>query len=288
MLFDDEFVAPNGTKACPLKWNYEMGGQWANHEQQGYSTDPSYGQIDNDGSGNGYLSINAKKVTYHDPVADELGQNPQYTSARLDTYHNFQFTYGHVEARIWASGTGTWPAFWLLGTACAPTYNASQPAWPACGEIDIMELFSGTPTVERATLHSRFVDPTSLANNRWSVGGTYQPGADLTAGWHTYAADIKNNYISFSMDGHQFAAFCGRLTSMFNGDHTPTGRIYSFDHPWYIVMNVAVGGDNGGDPSTSTYPQSMRVDYVRVWTDPSYSQDPNQQGTTAPCTQIGR
>jgi len=296
MLFDDEFTAPNGTKACPLKWNYELGGSWSNDEQQGYSTNNSYGQIDNDGSGNGYLSINAKNVTYSDPAADALGQNPPYTSARLDTFGSFQFTYGHIEARIQAAGGTTWPAFWLLGTGCPPTYDSSQNvpffgpagehvAWPACGELDVMEIDPGTTSVERATMHfpkidaSQFSTTTPLAvKSRWEPGVAYNAGTDLTQSWHTYAADIQNNKISFSFDGHVIKTFCGRLNNMGQGG-TPNGNVWAADHPWYVLLNVAVPPAGDGSPfhdgpaSKSAFvPGSMKVDYVRAWTDPSYNE----------------
>jgi beta-glucanase (GH16 family) len=160
--------------------------------------------------------------------------NGQYTSARLNTRGKFSQQYGRFEARMQlTTGKGMWPAFWLLG---------NNGNWPACGEIDIMENI-GDPTVVYGSLHA--------TNYNQSTGS--QPGsANYATSFHIYAVEWASGTINFSVDGNVYAS------------DTPDPSL--FNQPFYIILNVAVGGSWPGNPdSTTMFPQTIKVDYVRVY-----------------------
>ncbi|OLB78753.1 MAG: 1,3-beta-glucanase [Actinobacteria bacterium 13_2_20CM_2_71_6] len=172
----------------------------------------------------------------------------QYTSARLNTAGRFTQQYGHVEARIkLPRGQGIWPAFWALGD------NIGSVGWPASGEIDIMENVGREPGTNHGSLHG----PGYSGGN--PLTGTYTlPGGQAFADdFHTFAIDWAPNLVTFSVDGNQYES------------HTPSdthGNPWVYNHPFFLILNVAVGGSFPGSPDGSTsFPQQMVVDYVHVF-----------------------
>ncbi|WP_202238352.1 discoidin domain-containing protein [Actinacidiphila reveromycinica] len=230
-VFDDEFNGPAGSEPDSSKWSQDPGnGQ--NGELETY-TDGGNTKMD----GNGDLVIEADKTS------------TGYTSGRINTAGHFDFTYGHVEARIKVSGTqGLWPAFWLLGS----NFTTGTP-WPQCGEIDIMEHVGKVPDAVYSTLHAPAYNGGNGDGSPYTVAGS-----DFSSAFHTYALDWDSGHMTFSVDGNAFFT-----VDKANLEQTRGPWIY--DHPFYIILNNAVGGDWPGAPdATSVFPQKMLVDYVRV------------------------
>jgi beta-glucanase (GH16 family) len=230
LVFDEEFNGTAGSTPDPAKWFADTG-SGPNGELETYTT--SNTTMD----GNGNLVIQARKDS-----------NGQYTSGRYNTSKSFAFTYGHAEARIRVSGTqGLWPAFWLLG--------ASFPSagWPYCGEIDIMEHVGKVPGAIYSTIHA------PAYNGGAGIGSPYTIAGDFAAAFHTYAVDWDQSHMTFSVDGNAFFTVTKADTEAHRGP-------WVYDHPFYIILNNAVGGDWPGAPdASSVFPQSMLIDYVRVY-----------------------
>jgi beta-glucanase (GH16 family) len=234
LVWSDEFNGAAGSKPDASKWSQDTGG--GQNGELEYYTDGDNTAMD----GNGNLVIEARK---------ENVQGHAYTSGRINTASHFTFTYGHVEARIKVSGTqGLWPAFWMLGA----NFTTGTP-WPACGEIDIMEHVGKVPDSVYSTLHA----PAYNGGNGY--GQPYQiAGSDFADDFHTYAVDWDSARMTFSVDGHNF--FTAEKSTV-----ESTRGPWVYDHPFYIILNNAVGGDWPGAPDAGTvFPQRMLVDYVRV------------------------
>ncbi|MCP2163454.1 discoidin domain-containing protein [Goodfellowiella coeruleoviolacea] len=248
LVWGDEFTGPSGATPDPSKWTPEIG-PGVNNELQ-YYTNNRNATLD----GNGNLVIQARREVTPgsscpvDPVSGST--TCQYTSGRLNTHGRFDFTYGRVEARIKVSSTpGLWPAFWLLGS----NFFDTRTPWPNCGEIDIMEHVGKEPTRTYSTLH---------APAYFGGGGYGQPlefGVHVNAGFHVFAVEWDASHLAFSVDGNGFFTV--------NRDQLETTRgPWVYDHPFFIILNNAVGGDWPGPPGAGTVlPQDMVVDYVRVY-----------------------
>jgi beta-glucanase (GH16 family) len=162
------------------------------------------------------------------------------------TKDRYEFQYGRIEARIKVpGGVGLWPAFWMLGT------NIETVGWPTSGEIDIMEFVGRRPNEILGTIHGPADSGTSGVTNGAELDG---PGAD---DFHTFAIDWRPGQITWSLDGAPFHQASP-------ADVAPNEWV--FDHPFFLILNVAVGGNLGGPvaPDT-TFPQTMTVDYVRLY-----------------------
>jgi beta-glucanase (GH16 family) len=226
LLWSDEFDGLANTPVDSTKWNHETGaGGWGNNELETYTSDSTNSSYD----GNSNLKIAVYK-----------NSSGSYSSARLNS--KFSTTYGHIEARIsLPSGQGYWPAFWMLGT------NINSVGWPACGEVDILEAINTCNTCYQ-TIHGA-----DTSGNHWQLD---TPSTPIAPGFHTYTLDWTTTALIFSVDGVTRSA---TLKS-----NLKSGQVWSYDKPFYILLNVAVGGDWPGNPSSSTsFPQSMLVDYVR-------------------------
>lgn len=234
LVWSDEF---NGSSIDTSKWGYEIGtgsSGWGNNEQQYYTN-----RTDNAYVTDGALHIRAKKESYG-------GMN--YTSARLNTNGKFTFKYGYVEARMaLPSSQGIWPAFWMLGA------NIGSVGWPSCGEIDIMEAIN-TENKTYSTLH-------------WNCNGHAEYGLpsgnfDRTQ-YHTYGLQWDDQQIRMFVDGN-------KIYEMYIGNNA--GDTEEFHRPFYLLFNVAVGGNwPGFSIDNNAFPQEMKVDYVRVYQEnPSY------------------
>lgn len=236
LLWADEFTQAEGSAPDSSKWGYDIGGNgWGNNELQYYTNRTENARIE---SGN--LVIEARAESYG-------GKN--YTSARLLTKGKHAWTYGRIEARIKIPrGQGIWPAFWMLGT------NIDSVGWPDCGEIDIMENIGSLPSNLYGTIHGPGYSGGA------GISGTYiLPGAALADDFHVYAIEREENRIRWFIDGQQFFT----LTP----NNLPAGSAWVFNTPQFLLLNVAVGGNWPGNPNGSTtFPQRMTVDYVRVYT----------------------
>lgn len=234
LVWSDEFFS---SSLNTNNWTMETGGGgWGNNELQ-YYTD----RLDNAYIEDGKLVIEAKEESFG-------GRN--YTSARLKTEGKKFFKYGKIEARIkLPHGQGIWPAFWMLGE------NIGSVSWPACGEIDIMEKIGGTnnENVVYGTLHWE-------ENGHASYGGHYNlNGSVFSEDYHIFGIEWTPQTIKWYVDG----------TMYHSTDITPAG-LSEFHEDFFILLNVAVGGDWPGPPDgTTVFPQKMYVDYVRVYADQS-------------------
>ena len=240
LVWNDEF---DGTQLDPEVWFFESGDGsqygipgWGNNEHQWYLPDSA--ELDN-----GVIVITAR---------EESQSGKDYTSARINTRDRFAFTYGRIEARIrLPGGQGLWPAFWLL------PQDFAYGGWAASGEIDVMEAVNlggaGGNTVH-GTLHYGGEWP-----NNVFTGESYGVPSDATADFHVYALEWDATGMRWYVDGVLYA--------MQNAWYSTSAPYPApFDQPFYILLNVAVGGNFPGAPNAGTeFPVTMEVDYVRVY-----------------------
>ncbi len=239
VVWNDEFSAANGSLPDSTKWTMETGGGgWGNNELETYTNRPQNAHVQD-----GNLVITAAKETY----TGNDGITRNYTSARIKTAGLFQQQYGRFEARIKIpQGQGMWPAFWMLGN------NIGTVGWPTCGEIDIMENIGKEPDKVHGSMHG----PGYSGGN--SLTGTFT----LTTGkfaddFHVFAIEWEPSVVRFYVDSNLYET---RTTA-----DVPGGGTWVFAHPFFVLLNVAVGGDWPGAPdNTTVFPQTMLVDYVRV------------------------
>lgn len=219
------------------KWNMETGGDgWGNEELQYYTDTENNASV-----ANGMLTITARE--------EQLGGR-DYTSARITTQGKFDVQYGRIEARIKLPyGQGLWPAFWMLGA------NFSSIGWPQCGEIDIMEMVGGDNNGDNTTYCTIHWDN---AGENANYGESYTIGSGVLADdFHVYAVEWNEQSIKGYIDDIEY----------FVVDITPAD-LSEFHENFFIILNVAVGGNWPGPPNSSTvFPQEMQVDYVRVYQD---------------------
>lgn len=245
LVWNDEFAQADGSSPDPAKWGFETGGGgWGNSELEHYTARTNNVRIEG-----GQLVIEARAESY--------GGN-HYTSARMLTKGKWSWTYGRIEARIKIpKGQGIWPAFWMLGA------NIDSVSWPACGEVDIMENIGREPALVHGTIHGP-----GYSGGK-GIGGPCSTtnGAAFADDFHLYAVEWTTNQIKWSVDGQQY--FTVTPASL------PHGTTWVYTQPQYLLLNLAVGGKWPGNPDASTvFPQQMRVDYVRV-----YSQNPLPKAT---------
>ncbi|NNE55042.1 MAG: family 16 glycosylhydrolase [Flavobacteriales bacterium] len=230
LIWSDEF---DGDEIDPAHWTYDLGDNgWGNQELQNYtsSDDNSYTQ-------DGKLVIVAR---------DEGGS---YTSARLKSIGLQEFQYGRIDVRaLLPVDVGMWPAIWMLGA------NYPEVGWPACGEIDIMELVGSNPRRIHGTVHWG-------ANNsmhQYDGQGVSLPFPDTFADeFHVFSIEWEENSIRWLLDDEEYFSIDGNVTGT---------QDYPFNDEFFFIMNVAVGGQWPGDPdSSTTFPEFMAVDYVRVF-----------------------
>jgi beta-glucanase (GH16 family) len=236
LVWSDEFNQANGSSPDPAKWGCEVGGTgWGNNELEYYTSRTNNTRIEN-----GQLVIETRRESYG---------GKDYTSARLLTKARGAWTYGRIEARIEIPrGQGIWPAFWTLGT------NISSVGWPGCGEIDIMENIGREPGTIHGTIHGQGYS----GGNGIGGPGALPGGAFFADDFHVYAIEWTTNQIQWFVDNHPYFTVTPA--------NLPAGAPWVFTHPQYLLLNVAVGGNWPGNPdATTTFPQRMLVDYVRVY-----------------------
>ena len=245
LVWSDEFSSPDGSAPDPSKWTYDTGGKgWGNTELECYTNRLQNAQINR-----GNLVITAQQENA--PFVCSDGSTNSYTSARLKTQGLFSQAYGRFEARIKVSaGQGMWPAFWMLGK------DITTAGWPTCGEIDIMENIGKEPGTVHGSLHgpsttTRTSDATSIF--------TLPAGQAFADDFHLFAVEWERGVVRFYVDSNLYATF--------TESRWPAGGTWVFDHPFFIILNVAVGGNWPGSPdSTTVFPRHLLVDYVRVYT----------------------
>lgn len=230
LVWSDDFDGASGTAVDGSKWTYDSGPNWYNGELQDYTTGTTNASLD----GNGDLVIEARK---------EAREGKQYSSARLKTEGKKTFTYGRFEARIkFPYGQGMWPAFWMLG----------GNSWPNTGEIDIVENLGREPSIAHGTMHGPGYSGTAGPTASYTLPG----GAVFSDDFHLFAIEWETNTIRWYVDDTLYST------------KTPAdigGNKWVFDHGFFIILNLAVGGDWPGDPDgTTVFPQHMVIDYVHV------------------------
>ena len=232
LAWADEF---NGTSLDEKYWNYETGNNngWGNNELQNYKKE-------NTSVKDGYLIVQAKQ---------ESAGNQSYTSSRLTTQNKFNFKYGRVDIRAaLPKGQGIWPALWMLGK------NITTVSWPKCGEIDIMEMIGGDASGRDNTTHGT----AHWDNNgsRAQYGGSTKLSSGIFNGeFHVFSIVWDERKIVWYLDDKQFHVI----------DTTPSG-LSEFQEEYFLLVNLAVGGDWPGKPDGNTvFPQYLVVDYIRVF-----------------------
>ncbi|MDE2142271.1 MAG: glycoside hydrolase family 16 protein [Elusimicrobia bacterium] len=252
LVWSDEFEDAAGAPPNPAKWGYDVGGDgWGNHELEFYcapgAPSPCSAEAPNAvQDGRGRLVISA--------VRDAAGR---WTSARLNTKGLAQFQYGRIEARMrLPAAAGLWPAFWLLGT------DISTAGWPSCGEIDVME---NVPANVPGGLGADVIKSTVHGPGYSGVGGVgrktrFPDRVRVDDEYHVYGALWSPGRIRFYVDDWTKPFFTVTRKSV------PKGKRWVFDHPFFLIMNLAVGGDWPKNPDATTpNPAKMYVDYVRVY-----------------------
>ena len=233
LAWSDEFEGAAGARPDPSTWSYEVGTDWGNAQLE-YDTDrTSNAALD----GEGHLVITARQ---------EALEGRAYTSARLTTAGKRTFRYGKIEARAQLPrGQGLWPAFWLLGS------NISTVGWPTSGEIDIMEYRGQEPGTVIGSLHGPGYSGGAARSRRYSPAATRFDNS-----FHVFTIEWTTERVDWFVDGAHF--FAVRRSEV-------PGQ-WVFDHPFHMILNVAVGGNFVGAPNQfTTFPQSMVVDWVRVY-----------------------
>jgi beta-glucanase (GH16 family) len=234
LVWSDEFDADAGTPINTAYWTCEVGGNGWGNAQLEHNTD----RIENvSHNGEGFLAITAREESYR-------GNN--YTSGRCNTMDKVEFTYGRVEARIKVpEGQGLWPAFWMLGA------DFPEIGWPQSGEIDIMEYIGAEPRSTHGTVHGP---------EYYGLGGLgmrYIFDEPMAQDFHVFGIEWEPEIIRWTINGEEFH----NITP-----ETLYGGTWVFDHDFFMLINVAVGGRLPGNPDkTTVFPQQMLVDWVRVY-----------------------
>ena len=228
LVWEEQF---NNKDLNENNWNFEEGDGcpncgWGNNEPQLY-TKENHHLVD------GNLIITAKN------------DNGKYTSTRINTKGKQEFTYGYIEARAKIPvGQGMWPAFWMLGS------NIDQVGWPKCGEIDILEYVGKEPNIIFTSLHTQDSHGNTINTKKTTI-------ENIEQGFHIYAIDWTTDKIDFFVDY--------KLVYTFN-PAVKNASTWPYDKPFFILLNVAVGGNFGGpEINDAIFPQEFIVDYIKVY-----------------------
>jgi beta-glucanase (GH16 family) len=230
LIWDDEFSGPAGSRPDSTRWQIETGSR--NGMLQQYTGSRRNVSLD----GQGHLAITAQR--------NGAGN---YTSATIQTSGRFQTEYGRLEARIKIpSGPGLWPAFWAVGS------NYNRVGWPQSGEIDVMENFGNNPFKISGSIHGpwRGPHPYAVVSDRLS-------SVSLADGFHVYGVIRSPNRITFTLDGTGYATATPASLA--------PGQRWVFNAPFYLILDLAVGGQGAGSPSSTRFPKALLVDWVRVF-----------------------
>ncbi len=242
-VWQDEFNQPPGSGPDPKKWVHDLGDTgWGNQELQNYTAAPANAFIAEDpaASDGRVLVLRALRTP-----------DGHYTSARLKTKGLFATGPARIEARLkLPQGQGIWPAFWMMGG------NVDEVGWPACGEIDIVEMVGHLPGTLHGTLHG----PGYFGKHGLTKSTQLPAGATFGDRYHIFAVDWRKDRIDWLLDGKVYHSMTPAAL--------PAGTAWVFDGrtPFYLLLNLAVGGLWPGYPdATTTFPQEYRIDWVRVY-----------------------
>lgn len=249
LVWHDEFTGRIGSRPRGTRWTYDIGNEgWGNKELEVYTDHRENAHIvaDPDAGGGKALAITALRTAAGG-----------YTSARLKTQDRCEWTYGRFEGRIKIPGSpgcsvascqGVWPAFWLLGN------DIETKNWPRCGEIDIMEWIGSEPGKLHATLHGP-----GYCGDKGLHGVVALPARRRYHGeYHVFAVEWSASVIQWFLDGVLYHTVARA--------DLPAGKKWVFDHPFFLIINLAIGGSWPGYPTDATlFPQSLHVDYIRVY-----------------------
>lgn len=242
LIWQDEFNQPSGTGPNPAKWVHDLGSDgWGNKELQRYTDSRENSCVVDDPEATGGKALAIKAVCTAPGV---------YTSARLKTLGKFSAKFGRIEARLkLPRGQGIWPAFWMLGDQIATV------PWPACGEIDVVELIGHQPGTLYGTLHG----PGYSAQHGLTKSTVLPDGAEFSQAYHVFAVEWRPGRIDWLLDGRRYHT--RTLADL------PAGARWVFDDvSCFLLLNLAVGGVWPGYPdATTVFPQEYRIDYVRVY-----------------------
>jgi beta-glucanase (GH16 family) len=236
LVWSDEFDGEVGDLPDPSVWTPDIGGDgWGNNQLEFNTSRAENASMDGDGN----LAIVARREAY---------EGNSYTSARITTSGGVEFLYGRIEARMkMPVGAGIWPAFWMLGN------NFGDVGWPDCGEIDILEYRGQQPAITLGTVHGPGYSGGQGVSETISVAG-----GGLHNDFHVFAIEWEANEIRWFVDDLHFHTV--------TPDTIPAGTSWVFDHPFFLILNVAVGGSFVGPVGSDTeFPQTLLVDYVRVY-----------------------
>jgi beta-glucanase (GH16 family) len=247
-VWSDEFDGPAGARVDSTKWSYDTTDGckqgicgWGNNEKEYYTDAPENIAL----NGQGQLMIVARTA----PAGLACYYGPcRYTSAKITTRGKMDAAPGRVEARIkLAAGQGLWPAFWMLGS--------SFPAkpWPSCGELDIMENHGSDVTSMSSAVHG----PGYSGNTPFVHARSLSVGS-FSADFHTFAVEWDSLHVRFFVDDTAHYGITRDAVERFGKS--------ILDQPFFVILNLAVGGNFDGDPKSDTiFPATMLVDYVRVY-----------------------
>ncbi len=228
VIFEENF---DGSSLNMDHWNYEEGDGcpnlcgWGNNERQIYSRD--------------YVKVEDGKL-----VIEAVKKGDKYFSGKINTKDKIEFQYGTIEVRAkLATGRGLWPAIWMLGA------NISEAGWPGSGEIDIMEYVGKEPNTIYTSLHTPASHGETINSKKTVVKG-------IEEGYHTYKTVWTKDDIQFFIDGEHVYTF---TPPEYDEAH------YPFRHPFYFLINMAVGGNFGGpEVDDSVFPARFYIDHIKV------------------------
>ena len=243
LLWSQEFNNTKVSRPDPKVWDYDLtdGYGWGNSEQEYYTNYTSNVKID----GKGHLVINALRLSETSPILDHCFACT-YTSARLKTAKLLGFRYGRMIARMkLPTDTGTWPAFWMLGASLA-----NGGTWPESGELDIVETRGSAPNVVHGTVHGPGY---SGGNGR---GSTFYAPNPVSNGYHTYGVDWLPNKIVWTFDGQPYFTMTPADTG---------GNRYVFNQEFFLILNLAMGGEFPGDTDPAVKSATLNVDWIRYY-----------------------
>jgi len=238
LVWSDEFDGSTGDAPNPGNWTFEIGtgvNGWGNNELQYYTDRAENASLD----GLGNLVITARQESF---------QGSDYTSARIISKNKRQFTYGRFEARLKTPfSQGLWPAFWMLGS------DIDDNPWPRAGEIDIMELRGQNPSEIAGSIHGPGYFGGNAVTQDFELEDTR-----FDTEFHVFAVEWGPDFIDYYVDNN--------LYQQLTPESLPAEGEWVFDKDFFLLLNVAVGGSYVGSPNNnSRFPQSMTVDYVRVY-----------------------
>ncbi len=245
LVWSDEFNSATSSNLDTTKWTYDTGNNngWGNNEFEFYTKRTNNAYV-----AGGLLHIHAQ-IENTNSVSHSVTNTYRYTSARIKTQGLFNALYGRIEWRAkLPAGVGMWPALWMMGS------NSVSVSWPGCGEIDVVENDGSDVFFVQGSIHSG-TDATEVYDFT---------GGNSVTNFHVYDLDWTSNSITWSVDGTAYETQTSWGTDV-SGQSYP----YPFNQPFYLIMNLAVGGDYVGDPTTNSInpslPAELQVDYVRVF-----------------------